>query len=151
MVARYGCTCSNADFGPDATDESLPALTHLPLPLTGALTKSQPNCFSRARIASDCSIPIDEQSTRIFGRGPSVSEEAVLAEIDLFEILASRDHREHDLLAGKLVRVIDDPSALFAQRLGLGTGSVPDRDRMACLEQALGHRIAHASHADPAE
>jgi hypothetical protein len=48
-------------------------LTHLPLPETGALTNAQPSCITRARIASDCSTPIEEQSTRIFGRGPDAS------------------------------------------------------------------------------
>ena len=84
-------------------------------------------------------------------RPGGAGDEAVGAEIDLFEILAGRHHREHDVLAGKFARLIDDPPALLGQRLGLGAGPVPDRHGIAGLQQTLGHRIAHASHADPAE
>src|SRR5665213_443716 len=69
-MARYGRTWSKAAFGPETTVESFPALTVLPLPETGELTNWQPSLVNRARIASDSSIPMEEQSTRIFGRGP---------------------------------------------------------------------------------
>jgi hypothetical protein len=29
-------TASNADFGPETTEDNFPALTHFPFPLTGA-------------------------------------------------------------------------------------------------------------------
>jgi len=54
-------------------------------------------------------------------------------------------------LVGEFARLVDDAPADLRQRFSLGAGPVPDRNGVAGLEQALGHRIAHASHADPAE
>src|SRR5665213_221644 len=84
-------------------------------------------------------------------RTAGFGEQSVAAETDLLEILAGRYHREHDVLAGQFARVIDDASAILRQWLGLGASPVPDHHLMASLHQPLGHRIAHASHADPAE
>ena len=78
-------------------------------------------------------------------------DDAVLAEIDLLEVLAGRHDREQHVDAGEVGELVDDLAALGGERLGLGAGAVPDRDVVAGLEQPLGHRIAHAAHADPAD
>ena len=48
-------------------------------------------------------------------------------------------------------QLVDHLAADLGQRFGLGAGAVPDRDVVAGLEQALGHGVAHAAHADPAD
>ena len=57
----------NAASGPEQTDDSLPALMTLALPLTGAQTKSAPRSFSRLRISTDSSTAMVEQSTNTGG------------------------------------------------------------------------------------
>ena len=47
--------------------------------------------------------------------------------------------------------VLDDLRAVLRERLGLGARAVPDRDVAAALGEALGHRVAHAAGADPAD
>src|SRR5216684_4153380 len=47
--------------------------------------------------------------------------------------------------------LIDDLAAYFRERLGLGARAVPDRNVVAGLQQPLGHREAHAAHADPTD
>jgi len=102
--------------------ESFPALTVLPLPLTGELTNSQPSFVSRARIASDSSTAIEEQSTSIFGRGPEAA--AVLA-----AELAALDVR----YAGSSVPdgVLEDPEHPARSRIWLRAGDrLPDDDAL---------------------
>src|SRR5258707_10817382 len=66
----------------------------------------------------------------------AAGDDAVLAEIDLLEVLAGRDDREQHVDAGEIGELVDDLAALRGQRLGLGAGPVPDRDVVAALEQA---------------
>src|SRR5262249_47560642 len=64
---------------------------------------------------------------------------------------AGRDDREQHVDVGEIGRLPDDASARAGERLGLGAGAIPDRDRKARLEQALRHGKAHAADADPAD
>ena len=81
----------------------------------------------------------------------ALRRDAVLAEQDLVEVLAGRHDGKQDVDAFEVRQVVDDLAALGRERLGLGARAVPDRDVVAGLEQALGHRKAHAAHADPAD
>ncbi len=85
------------------------------------------------------------------GRLAVAAQHAVLAEIDLLDVLALGDDREHHVHAGEVGRLVDDLAARLGERLGLGAGAIPDRDVVAGLQQPLGHRVAHAAHADPAD
>src|SRR5262249_39487877 len=51
----------------------------------------------------------------------------------------------------ELDEVVDHLAANLGQRLGLGAGAVPDGEVVTGLEQALGHGINHAAHADPTD
>ena len=48
----------------------MPAFTHLALPETGAAIIALPSDMTFARISSLSSLPIDEQSTSVFGKAP---------------------------------------------------------------------------------
>src|SRR5262249_10657968 len=76
---------------------------------------------------------------------------AVLAEIDLVEVLSGRHDGEEDIDLLELEQVGRDVGAGFGERLGFRARAVPDRDVIASREQALGHGMAHASHADPTD
>ena len=76
---------------------------------------------------------------------------AVCAEQHLLEVVAGSDHREQDVDRGEIGRRTADCGARGGQRLGLGARPVPDLDRMAGPEQQLGHGMAHAAEADPAD
>src|SRR3954469_4001626 len=60
-------TLRKLDSGPEQTDDSLPALITLALPLTGAQMKSAPRSFSLLRISTDSSTAMVEQSTNTPG------------------------------------------------------------------------------------
>ena len=85
--------------------ESFPALTHLAVAADGgadefATQLLQPRADRFGLLDPDRGAVDQDFRARTGGAG----DEAVVAEIDLFEILARRHHREHDVLAGKLVR-----------------------------------------------
>src|SRR5262249_46666461 len=88
----------------------------------------------------------DKDRGRLVGR-----EHAVLAEIDGIDILALGDDREHHIDVGEVGQLVDDLAADFGEWFGFGFGAIPDRDVIAGLEEPLGHRIAHAAHADPSD
>ena len=77
-------------------------------------------------MAADSSTPMVEQSTKIGGQLGLAGGYAAGAEVDLLEVLAGRDDREHDVRAGEVGDALDDLGAEPAQRLGLGGGAVPD-------------------------
>src|SRR6185503_6200692 len=77
--------------------------------------------------------------------------DAVLAEIDLVQILAGGDDGEQHVHVLEVEKVVDHLAPDLGQRFGLRAGAVPDRDVVARLEQAFGHGVAHAAHADPAD
>src|SRR6185503_9703514 len=66
-MSRYGRAASYADFGPDTTKVSLPALITFALPLTGAARYSTPLSFRIRRSSADPSREMDEHSTTILG------------------------------------------------------------------------------------
>jgi len=76
---------------------------------------------------------------------------AILAEIDLGQILACRHHCEEDIDAAEIAGLVDELRAPLRQWLRLGFRAVPEADIIALLEQQFRHWRAHAAHADPAE
>src|SRR5262249_2828466 len=86
-----------------------------------------------------------------FRRLAAMAGDAVLAEIDLIQVLARRDDGEQHVDILELDEIVDHLAADLRQRLGLGAGAVPDGEVATGLEQALGHGIAHPAHADPTD
>src|SRR6185312_14076451 len=78
-------------------------------------------------------------------------EHAILAEIDLLQVLAFRDDRKHHIACGEFGKLVGDLAAVRRERFRLGPRAIPDRHVMTGLEQSLGHRRAHAPRADPAD
>ena len=68
-----------------------------------------------------------------------------------FQIIGGGDHREHDVAAGEIGRMIHQDNARGLQRFGLGARTVVAADIGARLGQPLGHGAAHASEADPSQ
>src|SRR5262249_16263423 len=81
----------------------------------------------------------------------AMAGDAVLAEIDLIQVLSGRDDGEQHVHVLELEEVVDHLAADLGQRLGLGAGAVPDGKVVTGLEQALGHGITHPAHADPTD
>src|SRR5262249_554544 len=81
----------------------------------------------------------------------AVAGDAVLAEIDLLQILSGRDDGEQHVHVLELDEIVDHLAADLGQRLGLGAGAVPDGNVLAGLEQALGHGITPTPHRDPTD
>src|SRR5437899_9511662 len=68
---RYGSAASNADFGPEQTNDSRPALITFALPDTGAASNAMPRFARISRSSAEPSSEIDEHSTTSFGDLPA--------------------------------------------------------------------------------
>src|SRR5262249_1740269 len=101
----------------------------------------------RGRLLDRDGRAVDED----FRQLAAMAGDAVLAEIDLVQILAGRDDGEQHVHVLELDEIVDHLAADLGQRLGLGAGAVPDGEVITGLEQALGHGITHAAHADPTD
>ena len=78
-------------------------------------------------------------------------QQTALAEQHLLQVRGGRHHGEDDVAGAKLGYLAGDLRAVLRQRLGLRASAVPHRHVALRLEQARGHRVAHAPHADPAD
>src|ERR1700682_855948 len=81
----------------------------------------------------------------------TVRQESLRPGHHLGEVPRPADRGDDDVAIAKVCCPIDDARAALYERLGLGAGSVVDRQVAAVLQQARGEHRSHPARADPAE
>ena len=136
--------------GPGRDDGELARLDHLAVAADG---RSEHVHAHRRRLRTNLrggflgdAGAFDQQFGLVFA-----GEQAVIAENHRDQIVGSGDHAEDDVAIAQPSRGVDHLAAVLDQWLGLAARTVVDRHVAACIQQAFGHGIAHASGADPTD